>query len=115
VVQRTCNEGKRLMTESTTPEPTERKVLHRILQVTPSLDGSYCTVWDYGSKDSGRCKQSAVARTSYALWWRTGLTVPKGVPDPSTLFVGVCQDHLDALRTVMKGKGFDLEALERLP
>jgi hypothetical protein len=51
---------------------------------------------------------------SYAPWV-AGRVIPEGIDAASPLFVGACERHLEALRTVMKGQGIDIDALETLP
>jgi hypothetical protein len=77
-----------------------------MIQTTPSLDGRTCDVRDYG-----QCKRPAVVRASYGAWWPQDHYRPEGLPDPSTLFVGACDIHLESLRVVAASNGAEVEEL----
>jgi len=100
------------MTDST-EQPTERNVLHRIIQMNSSPDGRRCDIKipTGGPEPTGGCHRPAVVRVSYRAWWPPDRLWPEDLPDRSTMFVGACEEHLEDLRAAAASRGAELEVL----
>ena len=69
-------------------------------------------VGDPGRPKAPPCGRPAVARASYGLWCAPDARVPEGATDPSTLFIGVCQEHLEVVRKLAERRGGALETVD---
>ena len=76
-----------------------------IAGIRPSEDGALCGT-QIGHEP---CWKPAVGRASYGLWQPPEVIVPEGVPHPSTLFVGACEDHIEMLAWMARQRGGDIE------
>ena len=86
---------------------------HRMIQISPSEDGSLCGIRDYGEDTDDICHAPAVVRVTYALWRPETMEFPKGMPHPSTFFVGACEHHRLLLAQIAERKGGAVEPVSR--
>ena len=91
--------------------PAQENVYYRVIQFTPSEDGRACGIKLPTDDLTWHCDKQAAARVSYGLWASRDVPYPAGVPNPSTLFVGACEDHLEDLRQVVGSRGGEMEML----
>jgi hypothetical protein len=87
--------------EKRASQPGEPRYV-KVLMHSSSDDGRTCDFWD---EDGERCGAPSVGRSPYQLWRPPGVVVPKGVPDPATLWVGACEAHFDTLVRVSAPRG----------
>ena len=92
------------MSEPEASQPKQR-YLKVLTKQSPSDDGRTCDFWDDPGEGGKRCGAPSVGRSPNSLWRQPGHVVPKGVPDPATLWVGACEAHFDTLVRVSGARG----------